>query len=178
MVMVMIIIIIIMTAKQVSILVLSPSNLIVAPYFTRTISVDAISNAVIAAGDSHVFARNMSIDATRTAVIVAVGSPLFTRNILVDAIRTAVYHTVDVIRTIVIVAVDSQYFTRSVSASASRIAMIDAVDAPYFTYVFQMLELCHSYIALLIFQPTPPTTAEPLYKIVLCFYQRKVSSNL
>jgi hypothetical protein len=131
----------------------------------------------------------MSIDATRTAVIVAVGSPLFTRNILVHAIRTAVYHTVDVpyfihtrsvdvIRTIVIVAVDSQYFTRSVSASASRIAMIDAVDAPYFTYVFQMLELCHSYIALLIFQPTPPTTAEPLYKIVLCFYQRKVSSNL
>jgi hypothetical protein len=81
----------------------------------------------------------------------AVDAPHFTRTISGDAVHTAV-----------IVAVDSPYFTRTISVDAIC-AAIFAVDAPNFTYVFQTVELCHSYIALYISHPTPRTTVVPLY---------------
>ena len=49
--------------------------MVVAQYFTRTMSVDAISTAVIVAFDAPGYARIISVDAIRTVVIVEVGSP-------------------------------------------------------------------------------------------------------
>ena len=55
---------------------LSARNLVVAPYFTGTMSVDAICTAFIAAVVAPGFARTMSVDAIGTAVIVAFDAPV------------------------------------------------------------------------------------------------------